>query len=100
MQARARPTRARPMAAAERAASDGLDLQLDDFRPQLSAGHADTGDRDRQPEAARTGAAWIEKQDAFARLDRRLVRVSIHHRSVAGGSRVEPELRNVMQHVE
>src|SRR5206468_8311890 len=94
--------RARPTAADERTASDvlALELQFDDFRPELLAGHADSRDRYGQPEPTRTGATRIKKQHTRARVDQGLMRVSIDHSGVANGRGVEVEFRNVMQHVE
>ena len=54
--------------------------------PQLS------GDRDRQLEPPRTGAAGIEEEHASVRLDRRLMRVTEDHRREACRRRVEVEL--------
>src|SRR5450755_4295119 len=80
--------------------SMSLHLQFDDFRTHPIARHADPGDRDRQLEAARTGAAGIEKQDPMASLDQRLMGMSIHHRGVAHIRRIEIKLRNFVEHIK
>src|SRR4051812_41372740 len=66
-----------------------LRLQRDQFAGEHVLPHLEGGDRHRQLEAPRTGAARVHVQDTIAAFDHRLVRMSGNHGGKTGAFRVD-----------
>ena len=51
-------------------------------------------------EASRPSAAWIEIEDAIFLFDLRLMAVAVHHHAESGGSQLQVESAEIMQHID
>src|SRR5215831_12297300 len=69
-------------------------------RNHRTIGDVQLTDADRQLEATRSRASWIDVEDTVPRLARRPVRMSEHHDTEACRDGVEIELRNIVEHVD
>ena len=101
MRPRSAPSKALRSASvcSERLGSTG-DRKLDNARIYVAAIDLKLGYSNWQPKPTRTCAARIDVEDSFATLDRRLVRVARHNYVNASGSRVDVELRKIVNGVE
>ena len=57
-------------------------------------------ERDRQVEASRSSAAWIEVEHTVMHFDQGLVRVAKHNGRSTASDRIDRKLRTIMDHVD
>src|SRR3954468_24217504 len=74
-------------------------LQRDELGVHTPLGDSQPGQRDRQLEAPRTGAARVQIEHAVLLVEARLMAVAADHGGEAGRARLQVELVQVVQQI-